>query len=159
MKMRVLVVMGLGLMAAAPAAGKDTTHLYTTGAIVEIDRCASAWLIKRYVDPEAKFKLIPDGALVTEGTAFDTPDARLSRNHHQSTFEVIKAVYKINDPRIDQLAMHVNDLEINYWGKKKSQRSQKIALELNRIIKGAKDSQAALLGCFEYLDQLIDQTN
>lgn len=151
--------MALALLSAVPLAGKETNHLYTTGTIIEIDRCASAWLIKRYVDAEAIFKFIPDGELVTEGVAFDTPDAALSRNHSQSTFEVIKAAYKIDDPRVIQLAMHVHDLEINYWGKKKFNRSEKIALELNRIIKTAKNSREALNGCFDYLDQFIDQLN
>ena len=158
----ITAVMALALIVLLPsvtALSKDSDHVYTTGTIIEVDRCASAWLIKRFVDPKANFKFVSDGELVAEGTAFDTPDAVLSRNHSQSTFEVIKAAYKITDSRIDQLAMHVHDIEINYWGKKKSKGSDKIAFELNKIIKDAKDSHAAFAGCFEYLDRFIDQNN
>ena len=53
-------------------------HLYSTWDVLETDASASAWLIKRHVDPKARFKFFPKGELITEGIAFDT------RHLHQS---------------------------------------------------------------------------
>jgi len=76
------------------------TTVYSTWENMEIDKCASAWLIKRFADKNAVFKFFPKGALVTEGIPFDTPEAEIRRYHNIAAFEYIVRKYKINDKAV-----------------------------------------------------------
>ena len=122
---------------------------------MEVDRCASAWLIKRFVDKDAIFKFIPEGQLIRNGIAFDTPDADLCRTHNLSTFEVILDKYRISDKRLDQLAENIYDIEINFWGDKQSRKSYKVKLAVDEIIKTSKNNEECLSKCFQYFDRFL----
>lgn len=131
-------------------------HLYSTGSTLELDRCASAWLIKRYVDQDAVFKFFADGELIEEGTAFDTPDSKLTRTHNQATFEVILKAYNISDQRVHKLAAIIHDVEVNFWGAKQFQQSRIVEKDINRIISESKDNHECLVKCFRYFDRFIE---
>ncbi|BBO68612.1 hypothetical protein DSCA_25420 [Desulfosarcina alkanivorans] len=122
---------------------------------MEPDRCASAWLIKRFVDIEAQFKFFPDGSLVPEGIPFDTPDATLCRTHHLSTFEIIVQKYRIDDPGIDKLAQAIHSIEIDYWGGERSDLALEIEQALRNIIVQSENNHQCLEKCFQFLDQLL----
>lgn len=141
---------------AADLYSQDNAHVYSTGSIMEIDRCASAWLIKRFVDKDAVFKFFPDGEIVEVGTPFDTPDAELSRTHRRSTFEAIMDKHKIIDKRLEALRKSIHDIEINFWGKKDSWKSDVLAAEVNKIINQAKNNDDCLEKCFIYFDKIIE---
>ena len=68
-------------------------HIYATWDGFEADKCASIWLIMRFVDPDAKIKFYPKGTPITSGIAFDTPDAALRRYHNMAAFESIARHY------------------------------------------------------------------
>jgi hypothetical protein len=54
---------------------------WATRAGVHIGRAACAWLIRRHIDPDARFVFVPDGqAAPADATAFDMPGVELS--HH-----------------------------------------------------------------------------
>jgi hypothetical protein len=139
-----------------PLNAQANPHLYSTGSTLELDRCASAWLIKRYVDKDAVFKFFADGDLIEEGTAFDTPDSNLTRTHNQATFEVILKAYKISDQRVHRLAAIIHDVEVNFWGNKQFQQSRIVEKDINRIIAGSKDNDEVLEKCFRYFDRFIN---
>ena len=113
-------------------------HMYATWDTLEIDTCASAWLIKNFVDTEAEFRFFPKGEIITEGIPFDTPDSDLRRTGNMSAFETILAKYKITDPALKEIGRIIHDIEINYWGKKETGE----AVKLNQEIKGIIDSVA-----------------
>jgi hypothetical protein len=53
---------------------------------------ASAWLIRRFVDPEADFAFVPrdaEATAVTEGTPFHLPGAEFAHRDGLCTFEAI----------------------------------------------------------------------
>lgn len=132
----------------------ESVHIYATGTTMEIDRCASAWLIKRYVDKDAEFQFFAEGEFIKSGISFDTPDSELCRTHNRSTFENIMAKYDISDDRVKKIAKIVHDIEINFWGKKDQQSSNKIERELNKIINDSSNNNACLKNCFDYFDQV-----
>ncbi|MHC4674634.1 MAG: chromate resistance protein ChrB domain-containing protein [Planctomycetota bacterium] len=70
----------------APLHAQTNPHLYSTGSILELDRCASAWLIKRYVDKDADIRFFAEGGLYEESTNFSTPDSKMNSTHNQSAF-------------------------------------------------------------------------
>jgi len=92
-------------------ADQDAQHIYSTGKIMEIDRCASAWLIKRFVDNKAVFKFYPTNTLITQGKAFDRPEGDWHRTHDKATFEIIATSKGIDNQKIIYLGKLIHDLE------------------------------------------------
>lgn len=141
----------------ANALAVSKSHIYATGNVMEVDRCASAWLIKRFVDKQAVFKLYPEEEIIIEGIVFDRPEARLQRSHNQATFEVIMEEYGLEDAKLRNLAAHIHDIEINFWGAKENPESRKLATEIEQIIKSMKTSKECLQASFTYFDQLYEE--
>lgn len=83
-----------------------------------MDKLASIWLIKRFINLEAKIILYPKGDTITEGIPFDTPDAKFRRYHNISTYEMFRRHYGINDARCIYISKIVHDVEINTLEKK-----------------------------------------
>jgi hypothetical protein len=81
---------------------------------VHIDRAACAWLIRRYVDPDAEFGFVHDGQPPPRGTTgFDMPGVDLSHHSGDCTFETILRRYDLTDPVLWRVAeiVHEADLE------------------------------------------------
>ena len=81
---------------------------------VHVDRTGSAWLIRRFIDPEAQFAFIPDLAHVPAGTTpFDMRGADLSHHGGDCTFETLLRRYALDDPALWDIAriIHEADLE------------------------------------------------
>lgn len=146
----VLIVFATGVEA-------QTTHLYTTGASMEIDRCASAWLIKRYVDQEAVFQFFPEESLITTGIVFDRPEGSLHRTHNRSTFEVIAEKYGISFPGYKRLAARIHDAEVNFWGGKQNSDSGKMIGDLKEMMRANKSNAGYFKQCFSYFDHLLQK--
>ena len=128
-------------------------HIYVTGTVMEIDRCASAWLISRYVDEKAEFEFLSDQELMSNGKkSFDTPFSKLRRTHNASTFEAITKHYALKDDRVAYLAALIHELEINFWNKEMGTAVLIFQIELDKQIRAAEDNHTALQACFDYLD-------
>jgi hypothetical protein len=81
---------------------------------VHVDRTSSAWLIRRFIDPEAEFVFIADLADVPEDTTpFDMRGAELSHQAGDCTFETMLRRYDFDDPALWEIAriIHEADLE------------------------------------------------
>lgn len=136
--------------------GSETNaHLYVTGTVMETDRCASAWLIKRHVDPEAEFAFLTDEELMeSRGISFDTPYSEFRRTHRASTFESIMHGFALDDRRVVALADLIHDIEINFWNTNLNKEAAKFDFELKQTLTGAAGNTEALQRCFAYLDSL-----
>ena len=71
----------------------------------KIDRIASPWLIKNFVDKEAEFIYVPfsevlDKAKELDAIPFDIPNVEFTHYEEQSTFDYIVKKYEIKDPAI-----------------------------------------------------------
>lgn len=133
------------------------SHIYATWENMEIDKCASAWLIKRFVDERASFKFYPKGELVTEGIPFDVPEAEIRRYHNMAAFEYIIKKYKIDDPALQKIGEIVHDIEINYWGKKKFEESEKINDTIQEIIDTSTTAEESLKHSFPVFDGIYSK--
>ena len=77
-----------------------------------VDRLASAWLIKRFIDPEATFlfadpKEFPSGAI-----PFDAPGAEFSHVGEDCTFETLLKRAGLRDRRLTRLAEIVHEADL-----------------------------------------------
>jgi len=85
----------------------------------EIDRVGSAWLIRKFIDPKAKFifaKKIPANGRVV---SFDMLEADFSHQGDDCTFETLMKHFKLRDKRLEEIAqiIHDGDLEDNKFGR------------------------------------------
>lgn len=78
-----------------------------------IDRMASAWLIRRFIDPHATFAFGEPGTRRKPGTlTFDMFEGDFTHEGGRCTFEVLRERFGLSDPRIDDLAELVHDLDL-----------------------------------------------
>ena len=79
-----------------------------------VDRCASAWLIKRFVDKKARFAFISKDDLIPKGAiAFTLPRAEIKPvEKEKTTYDVLVEKYSIRDPIALKIGKFVHDFEI-----------------------------------------------
>ena len=133
---------------------------YVTWPSMEYDKCASAWLIKRFVDTDARFSFIPQGEFATDGIPFDTPDAEFRRYHNLSTFEYILNKFNLGDnPALLSIGKIMHLIEINSWYGKKTEELKKFTGGLKGIINKNMDSpDQCLKEAFKFLDIFYQDT-
>ncbi len=131
--------------------------VFATWDIFEVDKCASIWLIKRFIDGEAEIRLHPKGTLIRKGIAFDTPDAKFRRYHNASTYEVLLRHYRITDSRCVHIGKIIHDIEVNVWEKKKMPESRYVMQAISDIITGQSSSHVIITRSFAFFDTLYQQ--
>lgn len=79
-----------------------------------VDRVASAWLIRRFIDPEARFVWIqaPQDC-PADAIGFDFDGAAFTHTEHRVTFEVLVASFDlVTDPALTRLGVLVHALDV-----------------------------------------------
>jgi rhodanese-related sulfurtransferase len=97
-----------GALAPKPAA----PSLWVTRERPKIDRIACPWLIRRFVDPDARFLYVPparvlDVAAETGAVPFDVEGVELTHRGDGCTFDTLLDRYRLDDPALRRLALIV----------------------------------------------------
>jgi hypothetical protein len=81
---------------------------------VWVDRVASAWLIRRFIDPDARFLWLPTPQeCPADAIGFDFDGASFTHTDHRVTFEVLVASFGLaTDPALARLGMLVHALDV-----------------------------------------------
>ena len=77
-----------------------------------VDRIASAWLIKRFIDPEATFLFAAPPDFPPDAIPFDTPGAELSHFGNDCTFETLVKRAGLRDRRLTHLAEIIHEADL-----------------------------------------------
>ena len=87
---------------------------WVTWQDVGVDRMACAWLIRRQLDPRAKFLFVPAGQqpLPKGAEPFDIPGVRLSHRRGHCTFYTLLREYQLADPVLQRLAQIVDEADV-----------------------------------------------
>lgn len=96
---------------------------WVTREKMKVDRLSSTWLIKRFIDPHATFKLVPAKGYVPQDgeVLFDMfeqtagADARFDLFTHEGplcTFEVLLKRLGVNDPALGTLGEIIHDIDV-----------------------------------------------
>ncbi|HVT15614.1 MAG TPA: chromate resistance protein ChrB domain-containing protein [Thermoanaerobaculia bacterium] len=106
--------------APAPAASQPAEHAGLAGRTwvtrkgIHIDRIASAWLVRRFVDPAARFRFVdsqtPEAA--PGEIRFDTVGGDFTHEGDRCTFETLVARLGLADPALAQIAEIVHDIDL-----------------------------------------------
>lgn len=89
--------------------------LWATRHKPHVDRCASAWLIMRFIDKEAVFEFITKEAEMPKGAiGFTLPNAEIKPiAGEKTTFDVLVEKYHIKDPIVEKIKDIIRDYEFN----------------------------------------------
>ena len=80
---------------------------------IGVDRMASIWLIRRWIDPKAEFIFIPPGANPPPNAEpFDIPGARYSHYGGHCTFYALLQGNGIEDPILTRIATIVDEADV-----------------------------------------------
>ena len=87
---------------------------YVTRERLHVDRIATAWAIRRFVDPEARFAFVPRTRDIdsVEGTPFDIRGAELSHRGVRCTFEVLLERHGLTDRGLGRMGMIVRGADL-----------------------------------------------
>ena len=110
-----------------------------------VDRIASAWLIRRFVDPGARFKFVPPQRYRPEPgeLRFDMFEAEYTHDGERCTFETLLARLALRDPALQAIAEIVHDIDCKD-GKFARAEAPGIATLLQGIAAAAPDDAARL---------------
>jgi len=86
---------------------------WVTWENVGVDRMACAWLIRRSIDPKAKFLFIPkeQKEFPKGAEPFDIPGVRLSHHRGHCSFHTLLDEYKLDDPVLKRIARIVDEAD------------------------------------------------
>jgi hypothetical protein len=99
--------------------GEYCGRLWQTRPRPEIDRVGSAWLIKHFIDPKARFVFSSDPEAHPGAVRFDMFDGEFTHVGDTCTFETLLRHFKVHDGRLEQIAqiIHDADLEDDKFGR------------------------------------------
>jgi hypothetical protein len=94
--------------------GEARRRTWVTREGVYVDRIASAWLIRRFIDPEASFKFVPSKGYAPQPgeVRFDMFEAEFTHVSDRCTFEVLLERARLDDPALQAIGEVVHDIDL-----------------------------------------------
>jgi len=102
----------IGSVESAFGTLRDRTWVTRQG--VYVDRIASAWLIRRFIDPQARFKFVSGKGYRPEPgeLRFDMFEAEFTHEGDKCTFEVLLERGALKDPALRAIAEIIHDIDL-----------------------------------------------
>jgi hypothetical protein len=130
---------------------------WVTRTGIHVDRMASAWLIRRFIDDKARFKFVsPREYQHKRGELrFDMFDGEFTHKGDLCTFEVLLGRFKLEDAALRRLAEVVHDIDLK---DDKHARPEKVGIEhlINAIAMAHPQDEVRLARASEALDDLYE---
>jgi hypothetical protein len=106
-----------GAGAAAPTGNIDTKdykgRLWVTRPRPGVDRCASAWLIRNFIDPKARFAFAPEDRVPASAVPFDMfHEEGFGHRGDDCTFETLEKQFHVRDPRVAVIGQMIHDADL-----------------------------------------------
>ena len=108
-----------------------------------VDRIASAWLIKRFVDPAAEFVFAPPDQIPGDAIPFDMAGVEFGHHGEDCTFETLLRRTGLRDRKLAVLAEIVHEADIKDQ-KFAREEARGIDLALRALLSAIKDDHEAL---------------
>jgi hypothetical protein len=108
-----------------------------------VDRVASAWLIKRFIDAEAEFVFAPPAEFPKDAIAFDAPGVELSHHGEDCTFETLVKRARLRDRRLTRVAEIVHEADLRD-GKYPHEEARGIDVAIRALLAASPDDHQVL---------------
>lgn len=91
-----------------------SNRVWVTRQGVQVDRIASAWLIRRFIDDAARFKFVPGTGYAAQPgeLRFDMFEGEYTHRGDRCTFEVLLAEAKLDDPALIAIGEIIHDIDL-----------------------------------------------
>jgi hypothetical protein len=131
--------------------------VWVTRKGVHVDRIASAWLIKRFIDRDAKLKFVsPKGYSPQNGELrFDMFEADYTHEGDSCTFEVLARRFQISDAAVSAIAEVIHDIDV-HDGKFGRPETPGIERLINGIALSQPDDEARIALGSQLFDALYE---
>jgi hypothetical protein len=98
----------------APAPKRPRAATWVTRRGIQVDRIASAWLIRRFIDIEARFRFVdPARHKPKKGEIrFDMFEAEYGHGEGRCTFETLAQAFQPKDAALGAIAEMIHDLDL-----------------------------------------------
>jgi hypothetical protein len=102
---------------SAPEIGKVSpaeyrNRIWVTRPRPGVDRVTSAWLIRKFIDPKAKFAFAPEDKKPAKAVPFDMYEGGFGHRGEDCTFETLLKVFHIRDKKVLVMAEVVHDADL-----------------------------------------------
>ena len=77
-----------------------------------IDRSASAWLIRRFIDKKARFTFAPEEHVPREAVPFDMFHGGFGHRGDDCTFETLQKTFRIRDKKVGVIGQIIHDADL-----------------------------------------------
>ena len=107
---------------------------WVTRKDIFIDRIASAWLIKRFIDLKAKFAFLSKGAQCKGAIPFDMYGSEFTHRGEDCTFETLVKVFGLKDDALQTISEIVHDIDLkdNKYCRKEAEGIEQIIAGLSQ---------------------------
>ncbi len=142
-------------LATAPTPDAFKNRVWVTRQGVHVDRIACAWLIRRFVDPQARFKFVPgkDYKPAPGELRFDMFEAEFTHEGERCSFEVMLARFALDDPALTGIAEIVHDIDLKD-GKFAREETAGLAHLIQGLCLGERDDAQRIARGGQLLDDL-----
>jgi hypothetical protein len=106
-------------------------RLWVTRPRPGIDRSASAWLIRQFIDKKARFAFVQEGDLPRDAVPFDMFQGGFGHRGEDCTFETLRKEFRIRDARVVAIGEMVHDADLN-----DGKFGRKEAFGVDEVLKG-----------------------
>src|SRR6185503_18331742 len=136
-----------------PPPGPLQGRVWVTREGVQVDRIASAWLIRRFIDPGARFKFVPGtGYSAPPGELrFDMFEGEFTHRGDRCTFEVLLGHAGLDDPALEAIGEVIHDIDLKD-GKYGREETAGVRSLVNGIAASSADDEQRLLRGSALLD-------
>jgi hypothetical protein len=137
---------------------KPLGRTWVTRAAVYVDRIASAWLIRRFIDPEARFRCVAPKQYHPEpdDLRFDMYDGEFTHDGDLCTFETLCRHFALADPPLRAIGAIVHDIDCKD-DKFSRDETPGVQLVLDGIVHASKDDAERLARGATLFDDLYTQ--
>lgn len=106
-------------------------RLWVTRPRPGIDRSASAWLIRRFIDKKARFTFAPEEGTPTHAVPFDMFHGGFGHRGDECTFETLQKEFRIRDAKVSAIGEMVHDADLG-----DGKFGRKEAYGIDEVLKG-----------------------
>lgn len=130
---------------------------WVTRKNVHVDRIASAWLIRRYIDPDATFKFVVGQGYESEPgeLTFDMFEADFTHVGDACTFETLIERFALREAGLGAIAQIVHDIDVKD-GKFERDEAPGIAVLVAGIALSERDDEGRIALGERMLDALLE---
>ncbi|MBM3220416.1 MAG: chromate resistance protein [Candidatus Rokubacteria bacterium] len=124
----------------------------------QVDRIASAWLIKKFIDPAATFVFAAPAQFPPQAIAFDAPNVELTHHGEDCTFETLVKRAGLRDRRVKRLAEIVHEADLRD-GKYPHDEARGIDVAIRALVAASPDDHRVLEQGMTLFDGLYANTS